>query len=127
MLAEAINEVSGPGDAYQYLNAVRERAGLDPITGLSQEAFADAVMKERRVELAFENHRWFDLKRTMSPEELADFMNAYGEVEKSDPTTDRGGIPFSAGDFRFEPYEVLFPIPNDEILINPNLTQNPGY
>ena len=127
MLAEAINEVSGPGDAYQYLNAVRERAGLEPLSGLSQEAFQEAVMKERRVELAFENHRWFDLKRTMTPEELADFMNAYGEVEKSDPTTDRGGIPFSAGDFRFEPYEALFPIPNDEILINPNLTQNPGY
>lgn len=127
MLAEAINEVSGPGDAYQYLNPVRERAGLEPLSGLSQEAFQEAVMKERRVELAFENHRWFDLKRTMTPEELADFMNAYGEVEKSQPTTDRGGIPFSAGDFRFEPYEVLFPIPNDEILINSNLTQNPGY
>jgi starch-binding outer membrane protein, SusD/RagB family len=127
MLAEAINEVSGPGDAYQYLNPVRERAGLAPLTGLSQEAFAEAVMKERRAELAFENHRWFDLKRAMTPEELAVFMNAYGEVEKSQPTTDRGGIPFSAGDFRFEPYEALFPIPNDEILINSNLTQNPGY
>lgn len=127
MLAEAINEVSGPGEAEQYLNAVRMRAGLDPLQGLGQEAFGEAVFKERRVELAFENHRWFDLKRTMTPEQLADFMNAYGEVEKSEPTTDRGGIPFSAGDFRFEPYEALFPIPADEILINPNLQQNTGY
>jgi len=63
----------------------------------------------------------------MSAQELADFMNAYGEVEKSEPTTDRGGIPFSDGDFKFEPYEALFPIPADEIIINSNLTQNPGY
>lgn len=127
MLAEATNEASGPGEAYQYLNPVRERAGLSPLSGLSQEAFRTAVLQERRVELAFENHRWFDLKRTMTPQEVADFLNAYGDREQSNPTTTRGGIPFSAADFVFEPYEVLFPIPANEIIINPDLTQNPGY
>nr|WKN35785.1 RagB/SusD family nutrient uptake outer membrane protein [Tunicatimonas sp. TK19036] len=127
MLAEATNEASGPAEAFQYLNPVRVRAGLPPLSGLTQEAFRTAVLQERRIELAFENHRWFDLKRTMTPEELADFLNAYGDREQSNPTTTRGGIPFSAADFVFEPYEALFPIPANEIIINPDLTQNPGY
>ncbi|MEQ9437568.1 MAG: RagB/SusD family nutrient uptake outer membrane protein [Cyclobacteriaceae bacterium] len=127
MLAEATNEVSGPAGAAMYLNAVRERAGLAPLNGLDKEAFRTAVLQERRVELAFENHRWFDLKRTKTPQELADFLNAYGEKERSAPTTDRGGIPFSAADFVFEPYEALFPIPANQILINRDLTQNQGY
>jgi tetratricopeptide (TPR) repeat protein len=127
MLAEAINEQSGPGDAYVHLNTVRERADLLPLDNLDKTSFRDAVLKERRVELAFENHRWFDLKRTKTPEELAAFLNAYGEFEKSNPTTSRGGIPFSGGDFKFEPHEALFPIPSTQLRINPKLTQNPGY
>src|SRR5690554_3755863 len=128
MLAEAINELEGPSsEAYGHLNAVRERAGLDPLNGLNQDTFRTAVLKERRLELAFENHRWFDLKRTMSPEEMATFLNAYGEYEKTHLTTPRFGIPFSPADFKFEPHEVLFPIPADQIRINPELTQNLGY
>lgn len=128
MLAEAINEESGPnGESMDYLNAIRERAGLSPLNGLSQESFREAVLHERRIELAFENHRWFDLKRTKSPEQLAAFLNAYGEYEKQHLTTPRFGIPFSAADYKFEPYEALFPIPADQIRINPELTQNPGY
>lgn len=128
MLAEAINESSGPSsEAYGYLNDVRERAGLSPLSGLSQGDFRIAVLNERRLELAFENHRWFDLKRTKTPEELASFLNAYGEYEKSNLTTPRFGLPFSGADFKFEPYEVLFPIPADQLRINPALTQNTGY
>lgn len=128
MLAEAINELEGASsEAYEYLNVVRERAGLDALNGLNQETFRTAVLKERRLELAFENHRWFDLKRTMEPAEMATFLNAYGEYEKNHLTTPRFGIPFSAADFKFEPHEALFPIPADQIRINPELTQNPGY
>ncbi|MFH5885477.1 RagB/SusD family nutrient uptake outer membrane protein [Halalkalibaculum sp. DA3122] len=128
MLAEAINEEEGPTtEAHGYLNQVRERAGLDPLNGLDQETFRDTVLHERRMELAFENHRWFDLKRTRTPQELADFLNAHGQEERDNPTTSRGGIPFTEGDYVFEPYEALFPIPADEILINGDLTQNPGY
>lgn len=128
MLAEAINEVSGPTtEAAGFLNAVRERAGLDQLNGLGKDAFRDAVLQERRIELAFENHRWFDLKRTKTPQELATFLNAYGDFEQSNPTTSRSGIPFTAADFVFEPHEALFPIPANQILINNNLTQNEGY
>lgn len=128
MLAEAINEQTGPtSDSYSYLNQVRERAGLNPVNGLTKEAFRTTVLHERRIELAFENHRWFDLKRTQTPEELAQFLNAYGLKEKANPTVTRSGIPYSNFDFVFNPSEVLYPIPNNQILINDKLTQNEGY
>ncbi len=128
MLAEAINEQSGPNsDAYTYFNQVRSRAGLAPLTGLGQQAFRERVAQERRVELAFENWRWFDLKRTKTPQELTTFLNAYGAREKAAPTVKRQGIPYSSVDYVFEPFEALYPLPNNEQLINNKLTQNQGY
>jgi starch-binding outer membrane protein, SusD/RagB family len=74
MQAEALNEAAYPNaEAFTLLNRVRTRAGLaaktadntDPkLKVASQAAFRDAIAQERRVELAFENHRWFDLVRT---------------------------------------------------------------
>ncbi|MGK6352693.1 RagB/SusD family nutrient uptake outer membrane protein [Parapedobacter sp. DT-150] len=128
MLAEAINEANGPtSEAFGHLNAIRERAGLAPLSGLGQAAFREAVLKERRIELAFENHRWLDLKRTKPEAELVQFLNDYGLRERADPTTSRGGIPFSNNDFVFEPHEILFPIPEAQMRINPSMRQNPGY
>ena len=86
MLAEAINEEQGPTtEAHGYLNQVRERAGLDPLNGLDQATFRDTVLHERRMELAFENHRWFDLKRTKTPQELADFLMTMEARKKQIP------------------------------------------
>ena len=128
MLAEALNEQSGPTpEAYGYLNQVRKRAGLKEVAGLDKATFKTAVLKERRVELAFENQRWFDLKRTMTPAELAAFMNAYGAKEKANPTVSRGGISFTAQDYVYSDYEYYLPVPAPEILLNSKLTQNPGY
>ena len=128
MLAEAINDATGPtSEAEGYLNLVRKRAGLAPLSGLNQQSFNDKVLKERRVELAFENWRWFDLKRTKSPDELALFLNAYSAREKANPTVSRQGIPYSQLDYVFQGTESLFPIPSNEILINRKLTQNLGY
>ena len=128
MLAEAVNEATGPGtEAEGYLNEVRDRAELDPLNGLGKDAFRTAVLKERRVELAFENHRWFDLKRTMTPSELATFMNAHGAEEKAHPTVARGGVAFNNLDYVYEATEYILPIPAAQILINDKLTQNDGY
>lgn len=128
MLAEAINEATGPtSEAEGYLNQVRHRAGLQGVSGLAKEAFRAKVLHERRVELAFENWRWFDLKRTKTPDELTQFLNAYGAIEKANPTVSRQGIPYSSGDYVFQSNEVLYPIPNNEILVNDKLTQNDGY
>ncbi|QRR00454.1 RagB/SusD family nutrient uptake outer membrane protein [Dyadobacter sandarakinus] len=128
MLAESINEVSGPtGEAADYLNQVRKRAGLEPLAGLDKTAFRTAVLKERRVELAFENQRWFDLRRTMTPAQWAAFMNAHGAKERANPTIARGNVPFNSTDYVFTENEYYLPIPAPQILINAKLTQNPGY
>ena len=128
MLAEAINEVNGPtSQAYDYINQVRSRAGLDPLGGLDQGSFREKALHERRVELAFENWRWFDLKRTMTPAELTTFLNAYGAKEKANPTVSRQGIPFSEADYHFSEYEYYYPLPASEIAVSDKLEQNPGY
>ncbi|MEP7143467.1 MAG: RagB/SusD family nutrient uptake outer membrane protein [Ferruginibacter sp.] len=128
MLAEAINAQTGPtSEALGYLNQVRIRAGLAPLSGLSQQSFKDKVLNERRVELAFENWRWFDLKRTKTADELSQFLNAYAAREKASPTVGRQGIPYSQNDYIFQANEVLYPIPSNEILVNSKLTQNTGY
>lgn len=127
MLAEAINEQSGPASAYQYINKVRVRAGLIGLNGLDQGSFRAAIRHERRVELAFENDRWFDLKRALSNTEMVTLLNAHGAAEKAHPTVDRGGVPFAPNDYKFEGYEALYPIPDRQIFLDHNLTQNPGY
>ena len=128
MLAESINEASGPTqEAYDFLNLVRRRAGLASVEGLTKDSFRTAVLKERRVELAFENHRWFDLQRTNTPASLAAFMNVHGASEKANPTVARGGIAFNVLDYVYTDFEYYLPIPAPQILINKNLTQNPGY
>jgi hypothetical protein len=127
MLAEAINEQGGPGAAYQYINQVRQRAGLTGLSGLSQDAFRTAIRHERRVELAFENDRWFDLKRALTNAQMATLLNAHGQAEKASPTVDRSGVPFAGNDYRFDGYEALYPIPDRQLFLDKNLTQNPGY
>jgi hypothetical protein len=70
--AEAENEVSGPANAYQYINAIRRRARVDKtnpahvpdLTGLTKEQFREAVLIERKWELHLEGSTWYDLKRT---------------------------------------------------------------
>jgi hypothetical protein len=84
MLAESLNEqgYAGGGDAFKYLNKVRFRAGLGDKTAAdvpNQEAFRVAIAHERQVELAFENHRWFDLLRTGKAVEV---MTAHAQHER---------------------------------------------
>ena len=65
--AEALNEYAGPvEEVYTAVNAIRERAGLPPLEeGLSKEQMRDKIKHERRIELAFESHRFFDVRRWM--------------------------------------------------------------
>ena len=87
MYAEAENEVNnGPTEeAYKYLNMVRRRGFNLPVdevstvdySGLDYELFLDAVYKERRLELAFEGHRWFDLVRR--PQRAVKVMKDHGK------------------------------------------------
>ncbi|GAB2544072.1 RagB/SusD family nutrient uptake outer membrane protein [Spirosoma aerophilum] len=81
-LAEALNEQGKTGEAATYLNQVRTRAGLAATTATSQAAMRTAIYQERRVELAFENKRWFDLVRTGRVKEV---ITAYGARVKANP------------------------------------------
>ncbi|CAM3324517.1 RagB/SusD family nutrient uptake outer membrane protein [Zobellia roscoffensis] len=129
MLAEAINEQSyQTGAPFNLLNMVRTRAGLTELTSTDvpdQESFRNAIAQERRVELAFENHRWFDLLRT---DEAIETITAFGIKEKANPTlTPPDFIAYGPESFAITQEKLLYPIPNNELDLNPNLTQNPGY
>jgi hypothetical protein len=81
-MAEALNEQNKPSEAIVYLNQVRTRAGLAATKAATQAEVREAIFKERRVELAFENKRWFDLTRTGRVKEI---IGAYGAKVKANP------------------------------------------
>jgi hypothetical protein len=105
MLAEAMNENGKTDAALAPLNLVRTRAGLTGYTGLTQAQARDNIATERRFELFFEGHRWFDLVRTGKA------LDACAAVGMKD-------------------YMTIFPVPLNQIQVmnNPTLfPQNPGY
>ena len=107
MYAEALNEqATGNAEAYTAVNRIRRRAGLPDLAGLTQAQFRDAILLERRLELAFEGHRWYDLTRT---KRLIDAMKA------QNPS------------IVVQERHYLLPIPQTERDVNPALEQNPGY
>lgn len=116
-MAEAVNEQGRPGDAEQYLNAVRSRAGLTSITGVDQATMRQAIMDERRVELAFENKRWLDLVRTGTAQSV---MSAFGDRVKANPQDYYFPDGFAPPAAAFNTIYELFPLPASEALLNPN-------
>jgi hypothetical protein len=100
MLAESLGETN---EAYGFINQVRTRAGLAPIDQNTPGTFTDKLLHERRVELAFENHRWPDLLR----------MNKATTVLAAQGKNVNG--------------KLLFAIPQRELDLNSNFTQNSGY
>jgi hypothetical protein len=110
--AEALNELDRSGEALPYLNQVRARARgnnnniLQDVTTTNQSELRTAILRERRAELALEQHRWFDLVRTG---QAAAVMQALGK------------------NFVVGKHE-LFPIPQGEIDLSEGaLEQNSGY
>ena len=61
--AEALNEAGNTGDAYQYVNQVRARVGMPAYSGMNQAQLRERIQNERRIELCFEDHRFFDVRR----------------------------------------------------------------
>jgi hypothetical protein len=130
--AEALNE-SDPGnpDIIKYLNLIRERAGIPQYGSPALPAPAGqiemrtAIRNERRVELAFENIRYFDTRRWKIAE-VTDNGPFYGmDMSKSDNSF-YNKVLLETRVFR-KNRDYLFPIPNDEVLVNPNMVQNPGW
>lgn len=111
--AEANAELGNNAAALADMNVVRVRAGLTPLAGLSGEALMNAIQLERRLELAFEGHRPFDLARRGQG-----FTK--GLTPSDCPATSPCFIPY-------EDYRIISPIPVAQIDVNPNMVQNPGY
>lgn len=106
-----IDEAQAPAssiDAGGPLNRVRKRAGLADVQGLNQSALREKIRQERRIELAFEGSRWFDLVRYDNGQYAMSFLHGVGKTN-------------------FAAKHLLLPIPQKEIDANPNLSQNTGY
>jgi len=120
--AEASVEVNGPNaEALGYINEIRARARnwagkqtafpADVKTGLAKDAMIDLILEERRLELAFEYKRWYDIKRRNLGEKVFKGPNALEPHDNFNPARD-----------------YLMPLPRVELQVNPNLMpQNPGY
>jgi hypothetical protein len=129
--AEAQNEAVGPdASVYDAINKVRARVALPPLSaGFSQTQMRTAIRRERRVELAFENKRWWDLIRWRTAEINLN-MPEHGISIKAGT----GGnliytpVPAVGGSRKFDASKnYLFPIPQGPIDQNSKLVQNPGY
>lgn len=110
--AEALNELGDPDGAAALVDQIRERVNLPPTTASSQADLRRAIEKERRLELAFEGHRWYDLKRTGRA------------IEVMNSAKGPNGQPLG---YNLTPERLLWPIPQAELDKNSKLTQNPGY
>ncbi|MEE1099565.1 MAG: RagB/SusD family nutrient uptake outer membrane protein, partial [Alistipes sp.] len=118
--AEAALLADDPATALTYINDVRSRAGVAEYTSAelsSRYQFREAVRAERRLELAFENQRWFDLLRwgvaTTTVNEYINSEAFYSEYNYTvNPIAD---------------WQTMLPIPLSVININPDVAQNVGY
>jgi starch-binding outer membrane protein, SusD/RagB family len=133
MYAEAVNEAYGPNGsapggitAVQAINKIRNRAllpDLDARYYTSKEEFRDFIWKERAVELAFEGHRWYDLRRWYVAH-LPEYREKYSLEFDKDWTYFRKELYYTKV---FEPKHYWFPFPTDQVNIYPEFYQNPGW
>jgi len=133
-LAEAANEVGQTGKAMAQIKMIRQRAGLEPGTnnnyGLpenpTQQEVREIVRNERFIELAFEEHRYFDLRRWRIGD-LYDGKSTHGMriVRNPDGSYSYQRIEIRPRYFKVNSY--LFPIPQSETTLNFSLLQNPGW
>jgi len=118
LLAEALNEQGKSSLALAPLNRVRKRAGLADISSSDASSLRTIILHERRIELAFENHRWADL---MSSGKALTTINAFGVKVRKE-------LPFLYSDaYVIDNHHLLLPIPQNEVALNPKVIQNPGY
>lgn len=129
--AEALNEAEGPvSDVYKYVNAIRERAGMPHLpAGLTKEQMRERIRHERRIELAFEAHRYFDVRRWKIAEQTLGVPIHGMDIQSGSSMQD---VSFynrvKIEDRVFNaPKHYLWPIKIGEIERNKFLVQNPGW
>ena len=130
--AEALNEWKGPDykdatyviSAREALNRIRTYAGMPVITGdNTQDAFRIRVRNERRIELAFEDHRFWDIRRWKT----GDVVKTINGITITKNGTVYTYSPQKIQDRVWNDKMYLYPIPQTEIYMNANLTQNTGW
>jgi hypothetical protein len=112
--AEALNELNRTAEAIPLINQIRTRAKLQNTTASTQAQVREAILKERRLELAFEGERWYDLLRA----------GAQYTINIMNNQRDGQGNLLS---YNVDQNDLVFPIPQKERNLNRNLTQNQGY
>lgn len=129
--AEAQNEYAGPtAEVKKAVEDIRQRAGLVPFalaSGLSKEQMREVIRHERRVEMAFEEQRFWDIRRWKIAEQV---MNGklHGMKIQKIPAGGFTYAPFEAATVTFDAAKMYsYPIPYSEITKNTNLTQNQGW
>ncbi len=128
--AEARNEyLSAPDqEVYRAIEKIRERAGLSPYeltAGLTQAQMREVIINERQKELAFEGHRFFDVRRWKIAEQTDNRL-----MHGTEPVKTASGTTYNTIEVRkhnFNPRMYLWPIPQSEIAKSSSLLQNPGY
>ncbi|WP_160712181.1 RagB/SusD family nutrient uptake outer membrane protein [Chitinophaga solisilvae] len=128
--AEAQNEATGPGaEVYNALNAIRTRAGIPAVSGGNREALRERIRHERRIELALEGHRFWDVRR-WKVAEVTDNREIHGVT-----VTGSGNVTYSYPVVEkrvFDPKRAYWlPVPQAEMDKvsgrNPEFVQNPGW
>lgn len=122
--AEAQNALGNDAEALKYVNMIRARAGMPDITG-SGTVLRDKIRHERRIELAFEGQRFYDLRRWKTLQEGMGDAIGMTIVKNAD-----GSKTYSKKTVQTRIYtEKVYwqPVPLSEIQKNAKLTQNPGY
>ncbi len=133
--AEAINEAGQPGLAYAPVIAIRARAGItsgsDNLYGLkpnmTTEQMREIIRNERRIELAFEDHRWNDIRRWKIAEKVLSGFNSVDVITRTGTNTYVHTIGSAPRILSFRNAMYLLPIPLSEIQKMPLMLQNPGY
>ncbi len=129
--AEAQNEYAGPtAEVKKAIEDIRQRAGLVPFAlsaALSKEQMREVIRHERRVEMAFEEQRFWDIRRWKIAENVLN-----GKLHGMRITQTSPGVfsyaPYEANTVSFDAAKMYsYPIPYSEITKNTNLTQNQGW
>ena len=137
LYAEALNESDRMSEAYEWIDLVRSRAGLDGVVSSwaaasqnpgkpsEKEGLRDIIQDERMIELVFEGHRFWDLRRWKRAVEFLNSDIRAWNVEGE--TTDDYYNVITVGTYQFLNRDYLWPISETDIIANTNLVQNPGW
>ncbi|AMR32255.1 hypothetical protein A0256_12910 [Mucilaginibacter sp. PAMC 26640] len=133
--AEAQNEAAGATpDVYSALGSIRKRAGITAGTGglyglkagMTKDEMRTAIQNERRVELGFEESRYWDIRRWKIAETVMNQPRLGVSIVKIGSGFNYNPLTALATQF-VAPKMYLYPVPYDEVQKNPNMKQNPGW